>query len=129
MNSTGKRFYPALQLGEFADGFQALQSVGITGHLAELCIAGMDDAPGEPAAYEAQFAGAASDVRTVLVLAPTERSTIALCYGYLDLVADTEIDAAMLAAQGIAEHLQPDVLGEPVELRVFELTSTRRPLQ
>ncbi|CAB3797990.1 hypothetical protein [Pararobbsia alpina] len=65
----------------------------------------MNDDPGRPVAYEALIDEGASDLNTVLVLAPTDRGTVDLCYGYLDLVADTEEAALTRAAEGIESNL------------------------
>lgn len=129
MIEKGKQFFPALRVGEFTDPRTALQSVGIAGHQADLCVAGLDDFPVGPVAYEAQIAGSESAARTVLVLARTENGTIEICYGYIDLIAATELDAMMLAAEGLVEHLPPDSVNEPVELRAFEVVPSRRLLQ
>lgn len=122
-------FFPSLHIGEFKDAHAALSSVGITGHIADFCVAGMDDDPGQPVAYEAQIDKSGSGLNTVLVLAPTERCTVDLCYGYLDLVAETEETAMMRAVKGIENNLAAGETDVPATLMVFKCVPVRRVLQ
>jgi hypothetical protein len=123
-----QRFFPSLHLGDFVDAHDALASVGIHGHLADLLVADVIDEGGSPVAYEATMFDDAQDVRTVLVLAPTESGTLSVGYGYLDLAADTEEEAALMAASGIASGVATECF-EPPTFLILPVIAPRRVLQ
>jgi hypothetical protein len=124
-----EQFFPALRLGEFPDAHSALSSVGISGHLADLMVAGMDEGASDHVAYEASIAGVEASARTVLVLASSDSGTIDLCYGYLDLAADSEEGAALLAAAAVADDVVSGDIQVIPEFAIFPATSPRRVLQ
>ncbi len=123
-----QRFFPSLHLGDFVDAYDALASVGIHGNLADLLVADVIDEGGSPVAYEATMFEDAQDVRTVLVLVPTESGTISVGYGYLDLAADTEEEASLLAASGIEAGVATGCF-EPPTLLILPVIAPRRVLQ
>lgn len=130
MSNLEGKFYPALHLGDFADGHEAMLSVGIAGQLADLCVAGIADNPGNPAVYEAEFIDGAASTKINLVLVPMPAGKIRLCLGYFDLLADSEHEALMHAGNAIAEGA---ILGNDVEtipeFSAFRWTTPRRVLQ
>jgi hypothetical protein len=100
-------FYPCVHLGDFEDAYAALHSVGINGLIADMCAAGLNDNPGQPAAYQACMEETIeSDTRTIIVLAPLDGLAVRLCYGFLDLIADTEEGALRLIR--VATAISPD---------------------
>lgn len=123
------KFYPALHLGAFSSVHEALSSVGISGHVADLLAADVCDQGNTPAAYEATISDFATDIRTVLVLAPRGDGGIDVCYGYPDLASDTEEEALLKAVNGIERNIAADDVRSPVCLMAFQLATPRRVLQ
>lgn len=126
-----EKFFPAAHMGDFDDPHAALHSVGVTGHLADMVISGLDDTPGEVAAYMACLEDSEEDSpsQPMLVIQPLERGRIGLYLGFLGLLADSRDEALILAAEGLIDAALAGEFKEPPVLNAFQWKAPRRILQ
>jgi hypothetical protein len=121
-------FYPAILMGQFEDGRSALESVGITGHIADMWLAGFSKATSAPIAYRTTLFDEYKSLTTVLVLDPRDRESVRLCCGFVNLASDTE-QAALI---NLSAHLVDDVLAgeiDPPTAFAYPLQSAKVTLQ
>ena len=123
-------FYPALHLGDFEDAHSALHSVGVSGALADMCVAGLADNPGYPAAYRADMIDAdEATTKTVIVLAPAGQSSIRLCFGFIDLLATSETEALRLIRDAHKNGSLHSTAEPEPHFYAFQWVAPRRVLQ
>ena len=123
-------FYPALHLGDFEDAHSALNSVGVSGALADMCVAGLADNPGYPAAYRADMIDTdESATKTVIVLAPVGQSSIRLCFGFIDLLATSEAEALRLVRDTLKDDSRHSTVEPERPFYAFQWVAPRRVLQ
>jgi hypothetical protein len=126
-----EKYYPALHMGDFDDPHVALNSVGVTGHMAELLIAGMNDAPGELAAYLANLEGEEENAASqpMLVMLPLERNRVGLYLGFFGLLANSHDAALALAVEGVTDAALTGEIKGPLTFEAFQWKQPRRVLQ
>lgn len=125
------KYYPALHMGDFDDPHIALRSVGVTGHAADLCIAGMHGSAGEPAAYLANIEGEDENAASqpMLVMLPLECNRVGLYLGFFGLLADSREAALMLAIDGVVDATLAGEIVEPPSFDAFAWKQPRGGLQ
>ncbi len=126
---TEKLFYPAVQLGEFEDAYTALFSVGIVGQAAVAIASELCGDPDLTVTYRARVSDESSETNTVLVLAHTDRGTVNLCLGYLDLASCSREGAARTAVDAVLDNVLSGEISIVPTFYVFELAFPRRTLQ
>jgi hypothetical protein len=125
------KYYPALHMGDFDDLHVALRSVGVTGHAADLCIAGLCDSDGVPVAYMANLAGEDENLpsQPMLVMLPLEDNRVGLYLGFFGLLADSRDAALMLGVEGVIDAAAAGEFEEPPTFDAFAWNTPRRVLQ
>ncbi|QNB10898.1 hypothetical protein G5S35_04465 [Paraburkholderia tropica] len=125
------KFYPAVHMGNFDNPHSALHSVGVTGQGADLFIAGMDYALGEPVTQLVNIKGEEEDaaIHPMLVLLPLEHNRVGLYLGFFGLLADSREAALMLAARGLIDVALSGGFETPPTLDAFPWTEPRSAMQ
>lgn len=129
MSNLQDKWYPATPLGEFDDIHSALKSVNVHGHYAELIAADMDNTIGVPSAYRCAVDGDDGAAQSALVIVPLVGGRTAIYLGFFGLLADSRIDALMLAAEALVDDALAGKFKEPPVLDAFQWQQPRRVLQ
>lgn len=119
-NSLINKWYPVTPIGEFDDIRSALADVGLSGHDAEVIIAGMDRTPHVPTPYRCVVNGKDGPAETMLVIVPLDGGRIALYLGFFGLLADTREEAMMAVAAVLIDDALAGKFEEPPEINAFQ---------
>ncbi len=120
-------YYPAVQIGVFADALAALASVGIAGQRADMIAADVRERPGEPLAYSARVNG--DDDQYALTLAPEKTGRIGLYVGFFRHRYESRDEALRTLAAAMLPDSLAGKFDEPPTLNAFQWIAPREALQ